>query len=158
MKIDDNTKKLIVFAAIAAVASVGVWLIVRKIRGNAAGFLFSRNNSDYTDALTQLQGNNEISEQITQTAKITRAKAEQLAAQIKNAWGVNDDEEAVFAALSQLQNYSDWLLLVDAYGVRSGMFGNSGLWEDLNSKLSKSERLNAQNILNSKGINVKIDL
>lgn len=158
MKIDDNTKKLIVFAAVAAVAGVGVWLIVRKLRNSAANTLFGRNNSDYTDALTQLQGNNEISEQITQTAKITRAKAEQLAAQIKNAWGVNDDEEAVFAALSQLQNYSDWLLLVDAYGVRSGMFGNSGLWEDLNSKLSKSERLNAQNILNSKGINVKIDL
>ena len=158
MKIDDNTKKLIVLAAVAAVAGVGVWLIVRKLRNSAANTLFGRNNSDYTDALTQLQGNNKISEQITQTAKITRAKAEQLAAQIKNAWGVNDDEEAVFAALSQLQNYSDWLLLVDAYGVRSGMFGNSGLWEDLNSKLSKSERLNAQNILNSKGINVKIGL
>lgn len=149
-----DTKKLIVGLAIAAAAAVGVWLIVRNIRKKSVFDVFG--NTSHFDAVQNLTEVNNVSTEIEAQATISKDKAATLAAQIKNAWGVNDDEAAVFAALQQINNYSDWLLLQQAYGVNSSLLGNRDLVGDLIYHFDENELQTVNNLFYNKGISDKI--
>lgn len=149
----DN-KKLIVGLVIAAAAGVGVWLIIRTIKKRSINNVFG-NTSSY-DAVQNLIEANNVSSEIEAQATISRDKANTLAAQIKNAWGVvNDDEAAVFAALQQINNYSDWLMLQTAYGVNSSFLGDRDLVADLIYHLKDNELQTVNHLLYNKGIQAK---
>lgn len=149
----DN-KKLIIGLVIAAAAGVGVWLIIRTIKKRSINNVFG--NTSRVDAVQTLTEVNNISSEIEAQATISKEKAATLAAQIKNAWGLNDDEEAVFSALQQINNYSDWLLLQREYGVNSSLLGNRDLVGDLIYNLNENELQTVNNLLYSKGISDRI--
>ncbi|MBR3204238.1 hypothetical protein IKF81_00965, partial [Candidatus Saccharibacteria bacterium] len=70
---------------------------------------------------------------------------------------VNDDEAAVFAALQQINNYSDWLLLQTAYGVNSSFLGDRDLVADLIYHLNENELQTVNHLLYNKGIQAKFE-
>lgn len=147
----DN-KKLIIGVVIAAAAGVAIWLTVRAVRKRAANTVFGSNTQNF-DAIGRLSNVNSMSSEIANQATISKEKAKQLAKQIKNAWGlVNDDEEAVFNALQQINNYSDWLLLQSFYGINSTITGSRDLVGDLATRLNEKELQNVNSLLYSKGI------
>lgn len=148
----DN-KKLIIGVVIAAAAGVGVWLIIRAIKKRSINNVFG--NTSRIDAVQTLTEFNNLSSEIEAQATISRDKAATLAAQIKNAWGVNDDEAAVFAALQQINNYSDWLLLQTEYGVNSSFLGDRDLEADLVYHLNDNELKTVYRLLDNKGISLK---
>lgn len=157
VKIDNNAKKYIFLALGLAAAGVAGWLIYRKIKG-ANMKIFG--DTDYNGAVGRLQQANAAAKEIETSATITKQKAQQLADQIKNAWGVaNDDEEAIYSAIQQINNMSDWLLLVSAYGVRSTLLGSYDLPADLQRGLNEKEMATLVHLLDNKGINAftKID-
>lgn len=157
MKINDNAKKYILIAAgVAAVGALGFWIYRGIKRRKYAQQAIFGGGTDYADALQELTKNNNFQKEIEAQATITKTKARALANQIKNAWGGmgNDDEEAVYDALNQLNNTSDWLLVVDAYGINSATFADRDLKADLKYRLSGDEYNNAISILRNKGIEI----
>lgn len=147
----DN-KKLIIGVVIAAAAGVAIWLTVRAVRRRAADTVFG-SNTQHFDAIGRLTEVNNMTTEISNQSTITKEKASQLAQQIKDAWSVvNDDEQAIYNALQQINNYSDWLLLQSAYGINSTMLSSRDLVGDLASRLTDDELHNVNSILNSKGI------
>lgn len=157
MKIKNFYKNnsVLLWALLAAGAGVGIWLIVRraKFKNGAQSLFGSAAGTTSADAINAITQDNNVSQQIVSQATITKQKAAELAKQIKNAWGVvNDDEQAVFDAFAQINNASDLLLLVDAYGIVSGMFGSYDLYADCQRRMSKNEWMQIQNMLINKGI------
>lgn len=150
-----GNKKLIIGLVIAAAAGVGVWLIMRTIKKRSINNVFG-NTSSY-DAVQNLTEANKLSSEIETQATISRDKAATLSAQIKNAWGLNDDEKAVFSALQQINNYSDWLLLQTTYGVSSSFWGDRDLVADLIYHLNDKELQTVNHLLYNKGIQVKLE-
>lgn len=153
MVITDTTKKVLIWSGVAVAAGLTLWLIIRTVRRNR-GVVVTPSTGDSRDAISEISEANRVQRETVEQATITQAKAQSLANQIKNAWGGmwNDDEDAVYAAIAQINNYSDWLLVVSAYGINSGVFSDSGLVDDLSSRLSGDEYEQVKTLLASKGV------
>ena len=81
----------------------------------------------------------------------SEAQLKSLASKIKNAWGIlNDDEEAVYSAFRQINNYADLMQLFYYYGDRG--IRNRGLEEDIQKKMNKKEIAKINTILQQKKI------
>ena len=117
--------------------------------------VFGNDNTELQEANEALSKSTEYQRAVESNATINRSKAQSLAQQIKDAWGpFNDDEESIYNALKQLKNKADWLLLVQEYGVNSGIFSDKDLAGDLKSDLSPGEYQNVLSILKARGISI----
>lgn len=92
---------------------------------------------------------------ILQNATISKARALQLADQIKGAWGiVNDNEKAVYNAFEQLENDADVYLLMSVYSFNPFGSKMENLQTSITSRMSNAERRKINDILISKGIEI----
>lgn len=74
-----------------------------------------------------------------------------IANQIKGAWGIlNDDEEAIYNAFSKLNNQKDFEYLVKVYEY--GTIFKENLFESITKRMNAKERAKINNILSLKGI------
>lgn len=139
---DIDVKKI---AYLLGAAIVAYWLF-KNIKKTIA----EQNNS--------LQ--NELSKAETQaailnSATISKARALQLADQIKGAWGVvNDDEAAVYAAFNELENEADVYLLMSVYSFNPWGSKTENLQTSITYRMNKNERQKINDILASKGIDI----
>ena len=85
-------------------------------------------------------------------ATLSNVQIAGLAQKIANAWGGiwNDNEEAVYDAFRQLNNYDDLIKLMRAYS-----FKNENLQTSITKRMSNREVAKINSILASKGINYK---
>lgn len=92
---------------------------------------------------------------ILQQATISRARALQLAEQIKGAWGIlNDDEKAVYNVFEQLENEADVFLLMSVYQFNPVGSKIENLQTSLTTRMNNNERRKINDILKSKGIEI----
>ena len=87
---------------------------------------------------------------VQQNATITKARAAQLAEQIKSSWGfLNDNEGAIYKVFEQLQNEYDLALLIQTY-----IFKGENLQTSITKRMSQREIGKLNEILFKKGIEV----
>lgn len=87
---------------------------------------------------------------VQQNATITKARAAQLAEQIKSSWGfLNDNEAAIYKVFEQLQNEYDLALLIQTY-----IFKGENLQTSITKRMSQREIGKLNEILFKKGIEV----
>lgn len=136
-----------VFLALGVGGFFAVRAAIKSIRNNSGKQASERTVFDYSN---QIANNSAASAQIEKSATINRATAKTLASKIKNAWGGiwNDDEDAVYAALQQLQNDADLQLVIQEYGI----YKDEDLISAVQSRMSSSEVAKCNSILSSKGI------
>lgn len=94
--------------------------------------------------------------QVIAAATITEVEADRIAKDIRNAWGVlNDDEEAVYSSLQKLHTLADLLLVIEKYGFYQPniLIQAEDLPTSIQSRMSKKERAKCNEILKAKGIN-----
>ena len=149
----------VIIITIVLIVALIIFLIIRKKRKENTKSLISRvfgnDSKELKEATEALSQSTAFQQAIEANATISRNTASSLAKKIKNAWGtVNDDEEAVYAALKKLNNKADWLLLVQEYGVNSAAFKDRDLEGDLEYRLSEDEFAVVQSILKSKGVSI----
>lgn len=97
----------------------------------------------------------DTSEQVQGKATITSAQASQLAAKIRGAWGVfNDDEEAVYSVFAQLHNLADLFLVIEKYGYYqpNALLPKEDLPTSITSRLNSREIEKVNTILSERGI------
>ena len=142
---DEKTKKILVYAAVGMVA---LYLILRlKISKKTlfAGLQTEPEKSELTELIESDQ-----SGQIQGAATISNVEATSIAQQIKNAWGVlNDDEEAIYTAFRRIRTLADLLLVVEKYGYYQAnlLVKPEDLATSLRSRLSKNELQTVNEIL-----------
>lgn len=125
--------------ALAAVAIVAAYYLIKRLGGAI------RNQKNEVESVFN---SNEMQTAIKNNATITKARASQLAEQIKSSWGfLNDDEAAIYKAFSALNNEFDLALLFSVY-----YYKGEDLQESLTKRLSQKERGKINEILITKGI------
>ena len=149
----------VIIITIVLVVALIIFIIIRKKRKENTKSLISRvfgnDSKELKEATEALSQSAAFQQAIEANATISRNTAASLAKKIKNAWGtVNDDEEAVYAALKKLNNKADWLLLVQEYGVNSAAFKDRDLEGDLEYRLSEDEFAVVQSILKNRGVSI----
>lgn len=150
MALSENNKGLLIkFGIGAAVGLVAFFLIRAAVKrwGKSKGEQAAETTVyDYIEQVTQ---NNQAAAAIEEQASISRQTAKQIASKIQNAWGfINDDENAVYAALQQLKNYSDLQMVMQEYGI----YKDEDLTAAIQSRMSSSEVAKCNTILQNKGI------
>ena len=125
--------------AVGAVAIVaGIYLILR-LRGKIR---------ESQNSVETVFSNAELVKVVQQNATITKARASQLAEQIKSSWGfLNDDENAIYNVFKALNNEYDLALLIQVYTYKG-----ENLQESITKRMSQNERNKITEILYSKGI------
>lgn len=138
-----STVKPYIIPAVVAIA--GIVLIKKLVDRNKAKIL---GNSNVVDVVSSAGSQRIIEKNTTKTD----AQLKSLANKIKNAWGIlNDDEEAIYNAFRQINNYADLMQLFYYYGDRG--IRNRGLEEDIQRKMNNKEISKINTILKQKGIN-----
>lgn len=100
--------------------------------------------------LQSIVNESQIQDAINRNTTISRARAAQIADQIKGAWGlINDDENAIYNAIRQLQNDADVLLLITVYDYKG-----ENLQVSFTKRLNNRERSKINDILKTKGISI----
>lgn len=133
-------------------AGVVAFLVLRK-KLNDWG-LFGTGKKAQSE-IAQLLAEDE-SQQVMEAATITGVEADRIATNIKNAWGIlNDDEEAVYASLQKLHTLADLLLVIEKYGYYQPniLIQGEDLVTSIQARMSKKERAKCNEILKTKGIN-----
>lgn len=133
-------------------AGVVAFLVLRK-KLNDWG-LFGTGKKAQSE-IAQLLAEDE-SQQVIEAATITGVEADRIATNIKNAWGIlNDDEEAVYASLQKLHTLADLLLVIEKYGFYQPniLIQAEDLPTSIQTRMSKKERAKCNEILKTKGIN-----
>lgn len=133
-------------------AGVVAFLVLRK-KLNDWG-LFGTGKKAQSE-IAQLLAEDE-SQQVMEAATITGVEADRIATNIKNAWGIlNDDEEAVFSSLQKLHTLADLLLVIEKYGFFQPniLIQAEDLPTSIQTRMSKKERAKCNEILKTKGIN-----
>lgn len=133
-------------------AGVVAFLVLRK-KLNDWG-LFGTGKKAQSE-IAQLLAEDE-SQQVMEAATITGVEADRIATNIKNAWGIlNDDEEAVYASLQKLHTLADLLLVIEKYGYYQPniLVQAEDLPTSIQSRMGKKERAKCNEILKTKGIN-----
>lgn len=128
-------------AAIAAVAVVAAFYIIRKLQNKI---------KEQENSVENVFSSEQITTAIKQNATISKARAAQLAEQIKSSWGfLNDNEAAIFKAFEALNNEFDLALLMQVY-IHKG----ENLQQSITKRMSQRERNKLNEILFKKGIQV----
>ena len=128
-------------AAIAAVAVVAAFYIIRKLQNKI---------KEQENSVENVFSSEQITTAIKQNATISKARAAQLAEQIKSSWGfLNDNEAAIFKAFEALNNEYDLALLMQVY-IHKG----ENLQSSITKRMSTRERNKLNEILFKKGIQV----
>lgn len=128
-------------AAIAAVAVVAAFYIIRKLQNKI---------KEQENSVENVFSNEQITTAIKQNATITKARAAQLAEQIKSSWGfLNDNEAAIYKAFEALNNEFDLALLMQVY-IHKG----ENLQQSITKRMNQRERNKLNEILFKKGIEV----
>lgn len=128
-------------AAIAAVAVVAAFYIIRKLQNKI---------KEQENSVENVFSSEQITTAIKQNATISKARAAQLAEQIKSSWGfLNDNEAAIFKAFEALNNEYDLALLMQVY-IHKG----ENLQQSITKRMSQRERNKLNEILFKKGIQV----
>lgn len=128
-------------AAIAAVAVVAAFYIIRKLQNKI---------KEQENSVENVFSSEQITTAIKQNATISKARAAQLAEQIKSSWGfLNDNEAAIFKAFEALNNEFDLALLMQVY-IHKG----ENLQQSITKRMSQRERNKLNEILFKKGIEV----
>lgn len=137
-----DTRKLAIVLGGAIVCYYLITVLKKKI---------AEQKNDITNELNKP----ETQAAILQNATISKARALQLADQIKGAWGVvNDDEKAVYNAFEQLENDADVYLLMSVYSFNPFGSKMENLQTSITSRMSNAERRKINDILISKGIDI----
>lgn len=137
-----DTRKLAIVLGGAIVCYYLITVLKKKI---------AEQKNDITNELNKP----ETQAAILQNATISKARALQLADQIKGAWGVvNDDEKAVYNAFDQLENEADVYLLMSVYSFNPFGSKMENLQTSITSRMSNAERRKINDILISKGIEI----
>jgi len=147
-----TTEKIKNIALIAALVVAGI-VVAKKLK--QWGLIGKGNKKANESELYQLLEDDTAAE-VQGRATITKTEAVKYASQIKNAWGVlNDDEEAIYTVFNRVRNLADILLIIDAYGIyRPNAFvTGADLVTDLRKRLGKNELKKINDIISSKGIN-----
>lgn len=128
-------------AAIAAVAVVAAFYIIRKLQNKI---------KEQENSVENVFSSEQITTAIKQNATISKARAAQLAEQIKSSWGfLNDNEAAIYKAFEALNNEYDLALLMQVY-IHKG----ENLQQSITKRMSQRERNKLNEILFKKGIQV----
>ena len=137
-----DTRNLAIVLGGAIVCYYFITVLKRKI---------AEQKNDITNELNKP----ETQSAILHNATITRARALQLADQIKGAWGVvNDDEAAVYAAFNELENEADVYLLMSVYSFNPWGSKTENLQTSITYRMNKNERQKINDILVAKGIDI----
>lgn len=142
---DNRTKKILIYAGIAMAC---IYLISR-LKGQKKSLLAGLQTEPEKSELTELIESDQ-SGQIQGAATISSAEAASIAQQIKNAWGVfNDDEDAVYSAFQRIRTLADLLLVSEKYGYYQPnlLVKSEDLATSLRSRLSKNELAKVNTIL-----------
>ena len=128
-------------AAIAAVAVVAAFYIIRKLQNKI---------KEQENSVENVFSSEQITTAIKQNATISKARAAQLAEQIKSSWGfLNDNEAAIYKAFEALNNEFDLALLMQVY-IHKG----ENLQQSITKRMNQRERNKLNEILFKKGIEV----
>ena len=128
-------------AAIAAVAVVAAFYIIRKLQNKI---------KEQENSVENVFSSEQITTAIKQNATISKARAAQLAEQIKSSWGfLNDNEATIYKAFEALNNEFDLALLMQVY-IHKG----ENLQSSITKRMSTRERNKLNEILFKKGIQV----
>lgn len=128
-------------AAIAAVAVVAAFYIIRKLQNKI---------KEQENSVENVFSSQQITTAIKQNATISKARAAQLAEQIKSSWGfLNDNEATIYKAFEALNNEFDLALLMQVY-IHKG----ENLQQSITKRMSQRERNKLNEILFKKGIEV----
>lgn len=128
-------------AAIAAVAVVAAFYIIRKLQNKI---------KEQENSVENVFSNEQITTAIKQNATISKARASQLAEQIKSSWGfLNDNEATIYKAFEALNNEYDLALLMQTY-----IYKGENLQSSITKRMSQRERNKLNEILFKKGIEV----
>lgn len=137
-----DTRKLAIVLGGAIVCYYFITVIKKKI-------------AEQKNSITNELNKPDVQETILRNATISRARALQLADQIKGAWGVvNDDEKAIYNAFEQLENDADVYLLMSVYSFNPWGSKTENLQTSITSRMSNAERKKINDILISKGIEI----
>lgn len=130
--------KAVQYAVGAVAIAAGIYLILR-LRGKIR---------ESQNSVETVFSNAELVKIVQQNATITKARASQLAEQIKSSWGfLNDDENAIYNVFKALNNEYDLALLIQVYTYKG-----ENLQESITKRMSQKERNKITEILYSKGI------
>jgi len=144
--LDELTpQRIITLVVILAILAVGIYFLVRYIK----------------KGLVKLKMEDQITDHILQTgekASFNDAEYLEMAQELAAAFdGPGTDEAKVFSVFQKLQNKTDVLKLINAYGYRiegRKLFGKElNLADSLKSELTAAELSKVNNILSSKNIN-----
>lgn len=128
-------------AAIAAVAVVAAFYIIRKLQNKI---------KEQENSVENVFSNEQITTAIKQNATISKARAAQLAEQIKSSWGfLNDNEATIYKAFEALNNEFDLALLMQVY-----IYKGENLQQSITKRMSQRERNKLNEILFKKGVEV----
>lgn len=128
-------------AAIAAVAVVAAFYIIKKLQNKI---------KEQENSIENVFSSEQMTTAIKQNATISKARATQLAEQIKSSWGfLNDNEATIYKAFEALNNEFDLALLMQVY-IHKG----ENLQQSITKRMSQRERNKLNEILFKKGIEV----
>lgn len=141
-----DTKQLIIYAAIA----VGVYLIYKKLTKKGGGLFGSDKAQSEIGKLIE----EDKSGQIQGAATISGIEASSIASTIKGAWGLNDDEEAIYSAFRRIHSMADLLLVMEKYGYYQAnlLSAEEDLETSIKNRMSRKERGKINEILKQSGI------
>lgn len=127
--------------ALTAVAVLAAFYIIRRLQNKI---------KEQENSVENVFSNPSITNAIKENATITKARASQLAEQIKSSWGfLNDNEAAIYKVFEQLKNEYDLALLVQVY-----LYNGENLQMSITKRMSQRERNKINEILFTKGIEV----
>lgn len=127
--------------ALTAVAVLAAFYIIRRLQNKI---------KEQENSVENVFSNPSITNAIKENATITKARASQLAEQIKSSWGfLNDNEAAIYKVFEQLKNEYDLALLVQVY-----LYNGENLQMSITKRMSPRERNKINEILFKKGIEV----
>ncbi len=127
--------------ALTAVAVLAAFYIIRRLQNKI---------KEQENSVENVFSNPSITNAIKENATITKARASQLAEQIKSSWGfLNDNEAAIYKVFEQLKNEYDLALLVQVY-----LYNGENLQMSITKRMSQRERNKINEILFKNGIEV----
>lgn len=138
-----DQKDLIKYGVIAVVALIVIVAVI---------FSWKKIKKFFSNGMTELQQEHITSLEINEDeVQLPQTEMQNLVAKLKTAfgsWGWGTDEDAVYSVFESLNNRSELLSLIQAFGV----YEDHTLGEWISKELNDEEIEHIQNILSSKGI------
>ena len=133
------------FSLVIVIAGVAAIMAIRKAFGKSKSERAAEANAEMNvvDSINYSE--------VASKRTLTDAQITAMANAIRSAWGgiFNDDEDAVYAQFSKINNIYDLYALIQRYGTNKGRT----LEEDIRKRLSNKEVEQINKILSVKNIN-----